>query len=148
MLTGVWPPPGGRARGARAAAIADMRTPPHRILFTPDDRILVGGADQAATPERKRGDTLVQRTGQLMYELLTIYPVISGLMPEYGWELPYGETADRLPYIGPHRNFPRHLFALGSGGDSISGAFLAARIVLRQLNGASDRVDGVFGWNR
>jgi glycine/D-amino acid oxidase-like deaminating enzyme len=148
VLTEVVPAGVRRMLGTRGATIADTRTPRHRIRFTADDRILVGGADQPATPERKRDAVLVQRTGQLMYELLTMYPVISGLTPEYGWELAYGETADGLPYIGPHRNFPRHLFALGSGGDSVTGAFLAARIVLRNLQGTPDKTDAVFGWTR
>ena len=39
-------------------------------------------------------------------------------------------------YIGPHRNYPHHLFALGSGGDSITGAFVAARHAARALRGA------------
>lgn len=148
VLTEVVPAAIRRALGTRGATIVDTRTPRHRIRFTADDRILVGGADQPATPERKREPILVQRTGQLMYELLTMYPVISGLMPEYGWQLAYGETADGLPYIGAHRNLPRHLFALGSGGDSVTGAFLAARIVLRNLQGAPDKADAVFGWTR
>lgn len=139
---------GLRSAGLHRATIADARTPRHRIRFTDDDRILVAGADQAETPQKKRDAVLVQRTGQLMYELLTMYPAISGLMPEYGWELSYGETADCLPYIGPHRNFPRHLFALGTGGDSVTGAFLAARVLLRHLQGAPDKADDIFGWTR
>jgi glycine/D-amino acid oxidase-like deaminating enzyme len=90
----------------------------------------------------------VQRTGQLMYELLTIYPAISGLRPAYGWEMSYGETADGLMYIGPHRNYPRHLFALGSAGDSLAGAFLAARILARGTREKLDKADDVFGWTR
>src|SRR4029453_8352603 len=58
-----------------------------------------------------------------------MYPAIVGLQPEWGWESSYGETADGLPYIGPHRNYPRHLFALGGAGDSLTGAFLAARVL-------------------
>jgi glycine/D-amino acid oxidase-like deaminating enzyme len=83
-----------------------------------------------------------------MYETLTMYPVISGLQPEYGWEAPYGTTADGLPYIGPHRNYPRHLFALGGDGDSVTGAFLAARILTRAIQGAPQKGDEVFGWTR
>lgn len=83
-----------------------------------------------------------------MYELLTMYPAISGLQPEYGWEMAYGETADGLMYIGPHRNYPRHLFALGSSGDSVAGAFLAARILARAARGEQDKADEVFGWTR
>jgi glycine/D-amino acid oxidase-like deaminating enzyme len=81
-----------------------------------------------------------------MYELLMMNPAISGLQPEYGWEGAYGETADGIMFIGPHRNYPRHLFALG--GDSLSGAFLAARVLARAADGAADRYDDVFGWTR
>ena len=83
-----------------------------------------------------------------MYELLTMYPAISGLRPAYGWELMYGATADGLMYVGPHRNYPHHLFALGGQGDSITGAFLAARILTRALHGQSQKGDDVFGWTR
>jgi glycine/D-amino acid oxidase-like deaminating enzyme len=83
-----------------------------------------------------------------MYELLTMFPAISGLMPEYGWELLSGETADGLMYIGPHRNYPRHLFALGGSGDSITGAFLAARSLVRALQDASEKEDAVWGFTR
>ena len=113
-----------------------------------DGRILIAGADQDETPERKRKAVLVQRTGQLMYELLTMYPAISGLIPEFGWELTYGETADGLMYIGPHRNYPHHLFALGGDADSITDAFLAARILSRAALGRSDKGDETFGWTR
>lgn len=126
----------------------DARTPHHRIRWTSDSRLLVSGADQDETAERKRAAVLVQRTGQLMYELLMMYPTISGLQPQCGWPLPYGETADGLMYIGPHRNYPHHLFALGSGGDSISGAFVAARILAAALRGQADKADDVFGWTR
>ena len=51
-------------------------------------------------------------------------------------------------YIGPHRNYPRHLFALGGEGDSITGAFLAARILARALQGQPQKGDDVFGWTR
>jgi glycine/D-amino acid oxidase-like deaminating enzyme len=130
------------------ATVRDMRTPHHRVRWTADQRLIVSGADQDETPSRKRDALLVQRTGQLMYELLMMYPAISGLQPQYGWHLPYGETADGLMYIGPHRNYPHHLFALGGGGDSISGAFVAARILARAVRGQVDKADEVFGWTR
>jgi bacillithiol biosynthesis deacetylase BshB1 len=112
-----------RQVGAAGLTFRDMRVPRRRVRWTPDHRLLIAGADQASPAPRARDAVLVQRTGQLMYELLTMYPAISGLRPEYGWDLPYGETADGLMYIGPHRNYPNHLFALGHSGDSIAGAF-------------------------
>jgi glycine/D-amino acid oxidase-like deaminating enzyme len=131
-----------------SVTLRDSATPHHRIRWTADHRLVVSGADQDEIPERLRQQTFIQRTGQLMYELLTMYPAISGLMPEYGWDLTYGETADGVMYIGPHRNYPHHLFALGGDGDSITGAFLAARILARAAAGATTRDDDVFGWMR
>ena len=130
------------------ATVRDLRTPHHRLRWTSDQRIIMTGGDQDEPPARTRDAVLVQRTGQLMYELLKMYPAISGLQPEYGWHLPYGETVDGLPYLGPHRNYPRHLFALGGGGDSIAGAFVAARILLRLVRDQVDKGDEVFGWTR
>jgi glycine/D-amino acid oxidase-like deaminating enzyme len=126
----------------------DLRTPRHRVRWTIDNRLVVSGGDQDEIPDRMRDAVLVQRTGQLMYELLMMYPAISGLQPDYGWHLPYGETADGLMYIGPHRNYPHHLFALGSSGDSISGAFVAARILARAVRGNVEKADEVFSWTR
>lgn len=131
-----------------AVTFRDLLTPPHRVRWTADHRLLVSGADQGETPARTRDALLVQRTGQLMYELLTMNPAISGLRPEFGWEMAYGDTADGLPYIGAHRNYPHHLFALGGSGDSVTGAFLAARVLARALGGAPAKGDEVFGWTR
>ena len=81
-----------------------------------------------------------------MYELSTLYPEISGIAPAYGWEAPYGRTADGLPYIGPHRNFPRHLFAFGCASYSMTDAYLASRILLRHYRGEPEPADEVFGF--
>jgi glycine/D-amino acid oxidase-like deaminating enzyme len=118
------------------------------VLWTHDGRLLAVGGEQDETPLRRRPDVLVQRTGQLMYETLTMYPAISGLRPEFGWEASYGATADGLVYIGPHRNYPRHLFALGGAAESMTGAFLAARVLTRAVQGAEQKADQVFGWTR
>ena len=128
--------------------LRDTRTPPHRLRWAHGDRLLFAGADQQETPARLRNAVLVQRTGQLMYELLTMYPDISGLQPEWGWDASYGETADGLMYIGAHRNYPHHVFALGGGRDSVTGAFVAARIAVRAIQGSADKADEVFGWTR
>jgi glycine/D-amino acid oxidase-like deaminating enzyme len=95
-----------------------------------------------------RDKTIVQRTGQLMYELSMLYPDISGIQPEYGWAADYARTADGLPCIGAHRNFPHHLFAFADASHTITGAYLASRIMLRQHFEEMDPVDEVFGFHR
>jgi len=134
--------------GPQDMTFRDSHTPRRRVRWTADHRLLIAGADQDQPADRLRDATRIQRTGQLMYELLTMYPAIAGLRPEFGWELPYGETADGLMYIGAHRNYPHHVFALGGPSDSITGAFLAARLVTRAVQDASEKEDQVFGFTR
>jgi glycine/D-amino acid oxidase-like deaminating enzyme len=136
-----------RQLGDPGVVLTDAKVAPHRLRWAPGDRLIIGGADQDETPLRTRPAVLVQRTGQLMYQLLTMYPAISGLQPEYGWEVPYGVPADGLMYIGAHRNYPYHHFAVGGSG-SLAGAFVASRILLREFQGKAEKADEVFGWNR
>jgi hypothetical protein len=76
-----------------------------------------------------------------------MFPAISGLMPEYGWELPVVVTSDDVMYAGPHRNFPRHLFAWATRHDPAQ-AYLASRILLRHFLGDATRQDALFAFTR
>ena len=134
--------------GRRAAVLRDLASPPHLVRWVDDERLLVAGADTGEVPPRQLAKTIVQRTGQLMYELSTIYPDISGLMPAYGWSSIYGRTAHGLPFIGPHRNLPRHLFAFADSSGGVTGAFLASRILLRHFLGEPDAADEAFAFTR
>jgi glycine/D-amino acid oxidase-like deaminating enzyme len=134
--------------GRRDAIVRDAAEPPHLLRWIGDDRILVTGADSDAVPAKLRDKVIVQRTGQLMYELSTVYPEISGLEPEYGWSADYTRTGDGLPYIGAHRNYPHHLFAWGDASHSLTGAYLASRTMLRQHLGKDEPVDEAFSFNR
>jgi glycine/D-amino acid oxidase-like deaminating enzyme len=137
-----------RAVGRRAAALEDRHAPPHQLRWLRDDRILFTGADQPDVAARLRGKVLVQRTGQLMYELSLLYPDLSGIQPEWQWNFGRHATADGLPFIGPHRNFPHHLFALGEGRHGAATAWLAARILLRHYQGAPAKGDDLFSFAR
>jgi glycine/D-amino acid oxidase-like deaminating enzyme len=136
-----------KALGDRGAVLSSSGPEPFSVRWTADDRLLLCGGDQDETSLKARPGVLVQRTGQLMYDLLRTCPVISGLQPEFGWEASYGSSADGLMYIGAHRNYPHHFFGLGGWG-SITGAFVAARIILRAVKGDSEKADEVFGWTR
>jgi glycine/D-amino acid oxidase-like deaminating enzyme len=134
--------------GKRSVVIRDGATPPHVLRWVDDERLLIAGADGDQPADRLQEKTIVQRTGQLMYELSTIYPDISGTLPAYGWKAPYALTAEGLPYIGPHRNFPHQLFAFGDSSHGVTGAFLASRMLLRHYLGEADAADEAFGFTR
>jgi glycine/D-amino acid oxidase-like deaminating enzyme len=147
VLTARMPAALRKQLGDPQIVIRDLETPATQLSVV-GDRLLVCGGDQHAAPPRTRDAVLVQRTGQLMYEALKKYPAISGLQPEYSWESPYGMAADGLMYIGAHRNYPHHLFAVGGGSASVTGSFVAGRMLLRAVQGEPAKADGALGWNR
>ena len=137
-----------REFGRSRAIVIDQEVPPHVFRRTSDERVMFLGADQPAAAPRAREKAMVQRAGQLMYELSKLYPAIAGTRPEYGWFVPVSTASDGFMCIGPHRNYPRHLFAFGSGHNGVASAFLAARVLLRQYLGIPDRGDELFGFTR
>jgi glycine/D-amino acid oxidase-like deaminating enzyme len=148
VLTARMPAAMRRQVGDPRGVLTDVHTPPHHVRWVGDDRLLIAGGDQHDTPPRTRAAVVLQRTNALMYELLTMYPAIYGLRPEYGWDTSYGQSVDGLMYIGAHRNFPHHLFALGDRAVSVTGAFVAARILLRAVQETPDPADEAFSWTR
>jgi glycine/D-amino acid oxidase-like deaminating enzyme len=132
--------------GRRDIVVRDSAVPPHVIRWVEDERLLVMGADQLSPPVHLRDKTIVQRTGQLMYELSTLYPDISGILPEWGWDTEYSRSAHGLPCLGPHRNYPHHLFAFGNASHSVTGAYLASRVLLRHHLGEVDPGDEAFAF--
>ena len=133
--------------GQRTTMVRDTETPSHHLWFTADNRALFAGGDQKRQPDRLRDKTLVQRTGELMYELTRLYPAISGAMPQYGWDVPLAHAVDGALYAGSHRNFPFHLFAFGTLHDP-ARAFLASRIIVRNILGKPEKDDTHFSFAR
>jgi glycine/D-amino acid oxidase-like deaminating enzyme len=137
-----------RTMGQRAAALEQQGTTPHLLRWVADDRALWTGADGPEVPSRARDKALVQRTGQLMYELSVLYPEISGLAAEWSWDATHYDTVDHLPFAGVHRNFPRHLFAMGGSQHGAGFAWLAARVLLRTFKNELIKGDELFGFAR
>ena len=137
-----------RELGSRASVLLDTAAPPHTLRWLKDDRALFAGADQGVVADRGRDKALVQRGGQLMYELSVMYPAISGQPAEWAWSSKHYESVDRLPFVGLHRNFPRHLFAMAPGRHGAAFAWLAARILLRNYQKEPAKGDDLFGFSR
>jgi glycine/D-amino acid oxidase-like deaminating enzyme len=133
--------------GQRGTVLTDTDSPAHHLWLTADHRALFAGADQKRPADRLREKTLVQRTGQLMYELSRLYPAISGTAPAYGWDVPLAHPVDGVLYAGSHRNFPFHHFAFGTSHDP-ARAYLASRIILRNIQGRPEKADEFFSFAR
>jgi len=137
-----------RQLGTRKTVVRDSADPYHVVRWLDDERLLVTGADTDTPPERQRSKMVVGKTGQLMYETSVLYPDISGIQPAYGWSIDYAKTAEGLPYIGSHRNFPHHLFAFGDSSHSLTGSYLASRVLLRSFIDELEPSDKAFEFNR
>jgi glycine/D-amino acid oxidase-like deaminating enzyme len=133
--------------GAPSSILSDTETPAHFLAFTADHRALFAGADQKRPADRLRDKTLVQRTGQLMYELSRLYPAISGTAAAHGWDTPLAHSVDDVLYAGAHRNFPHQFFAFGTLHDP-ARAYLASRILVRCVLGQSEKEDEHFSFSR
>ena len=137
-----------RGFGRSRAIVLDQDDPRHTLRRTSDERLLFMGADQPCVTSRSHDRVVVQRTGQLMYELSKLYPAISGIQPEYGWDVPVSLTADGYPCAGPHRNYPHHLFTMGGGHNGVAAAYLSARVLLRHYLGQAEKGDDLIGFGR
>jgi gamma-glutamylputrescine oxidase len=133
--------------GQRGILLRDTESPSHHLWFTADHRALFAGGDQKRQPDRLREKTVIQRANELMYELTKLYPAISGTAPEYGWDVPLAHPVDGVLYAGSHRNFPFQLFAFGTSHDP-ARAFLASRIILRNILGKAEKDDVHFSFAR
>jgi glycine/D-amino acid oxidase-like deaminating enzyme len=140
--------PAAMRRAVRADAVVRGVGAPLAAAVTKGGRAVIQGGDQPRVPARLADQALVQRTGQLMYEWSLRHPAVSGIQPAYAWTASRVTGKDGLPIAGAHRNFPHHLFALGLGATGLAGAWLAARIVLRQYQGEPEPGDAVFGFGR
>jgi glycine/D-amino acid oxidase-like deaminating enzyme len=137
-----------REVGRRESVLTEAGTSPHWLRWLPDDRALFAGGLSAPVPIRQRDKALRPRVAQLMYEFSVRYPAISGLQARWGWNVPVVSTFDGLPWIGPHRNYPFHFFAMAFGWQGDGLAWHAARSALRYFQGNPRREDDAFGFVR
>lgn len=148
VVTAPLPAPLRRQMGQRRTVLEDAADRWRLVRWLQGDRIFVHGGRQSVVTERLRDRAITQRTGQMMYELSLLYPAISGLPPALSWDALDHDTADGLPLLGPHRNFPRHVFAFGSSRHGAGLAWLAARVALRHVQGEPLKTDEAFGFAR
>ena len=85
---------------------------------------------------------------KLMGQFQEVFACDTPFTRDFAWGGVYGETADGLPYIGPHPDFPCAQFALGYGGDGTTYSLLAAEIIRDALTGRTHRYAHTFGFDR
>lgn len=144
-------PIGLRARrrlGMGKVMLWDTERPYHYVRWTTDHRLLLGGADHPVKPGARRASQFAAATEALREYFFDLLPVLADVGIDTAWEGLFAMTPDSLPYIGPHRRYPRHLFALGYGGNGMTFAALAARILVEHWHGTTSPDHALFAFNR
>jgi len=126
----------------------DANRPYHYARWTADHRLLIGGGDRPAHGGRSRSARLREAGNGLRHAFARLLPRVESLDFELIWEGLFALTRDSLPFIGPHRRYPRHLFALGYGGNGMTFASLAARILLEHWQGVRSADHALFAFGR
>jgi glycine/D-amino acid oxidase-like deaminating enzyme len=137
-----------RALLAKRAMLWDTDRPYHYLRWTDDGRLILGGEDVKHRSNRDVAARLTAGRKRLIAYLARIYPMLADERPEYAWGGLFAETADGLPYVGAHRRYPGHLFALGYGGNGMTASFLAAQILLGRYRKDLDPRESLFAFNR
>ena len=137
-----------RRLGLRKVMLWDTERPYHYVRWTADHRLLLGGADRPVKPGARREAQFAAATQALREYFFDLFPALADAGIEGAWEGLFAMTPDGLPYLGPHRRYPRHLFALGYGGNGMTFAALAARILAEQRRGIASPDHALFAFNR
>jgi glycine/D-amino acid oxidase-like deaminating enzyme len=141
-------PPERRRLGLGAVMLWDTDRPYHYARWTRDHRLMLGGADRPQVGGRRRKAALRDGAEAVRSYFTSLYPVLDEVAYEAAWEGLFAMTPDSLPYIGPHRRYPRHLFALGYGGNGMTFGFLAARLLLDHYRGDVGSDHELFAFSR
>jgi glycine/D-amino acid oxidase-like deaminating enzyme len=142
-----------RVRARQCVMAWDSDRPYHYLRWTDDGRLLVGGEDTNHRTSKGSRRRIAKAQERLLVYLARIYPELAGETPDYAWEGLFAETPDGLPYIGEHSRYPKHLFALGYGGNGMTASYLAAKTLLdlyqrRDKGRKSRRTGNLFAFAR
>jgi glycine/D-amino acid oxidase-like deaminating enzyme len=108
----------------------------------------LGGEDRLVQPGQRRRQQFKTASRELRAYFETRLPALATVRTEAAWEGLFAMTADSLPYIGPHRRYPLHWFALGYGGNGMTFGFLASRLLLERWQGVKSRDHALFEFAR
>jgi glycine/D-amino acid oxidase-like deaminating enzyme len=137
-----------RELGLADVMLWDTRRPYHYARWTADRRLLLGGGDRPLRGGPPAPARIAAARDAIRAHFEPLLPALAGMTLTHAWEGRFANTRDSLPFIGPHRRYPRHLFALGYGGNGMAFGPLAARILLEQFQGRDSDDHALFRFGR
>ncbi len=114
---------------------------------TEDGRVMLGGEDEASATRHANDRLLDKKARRLVRRFNGWFPDVA-FEPAYRWAGVFSTTADGLPYIGTVRDHPRAWLALGYGGNGITFAAIAARLIRDAWRGIANPDAAIFAFDR
>jgi glycine/D-amino acid oxidase-like deaminating enzyme len=120
----------------------------HYARWTADHRLLLGGADRPIGGGRPPAARLATAIAAIREHFERVLPALADVALTHAWEGRFANTPDSLPYVGRHRRYPRHAFALGYGGNGMTFGSLAGRLLVEQWQGRRSPEQALFAFDR
>ncbi|WP_416056314.1 NAD(P)/FAD-dependent oxidoreductase [Stenotrophomonas maltophilia] len=118
------------------------------LRATGDRRLLVGGLDDAIDIPARRDRRVQGKARQLMKQLLHWFPQLDPT-PAFSWGGTFAETADGLPFFGPHPQWgPRVHLAMAYGGNGITYSMIGAQLLQARIERRRHPLQDLFGFDR
>lgn len=115
---------------------------------TGEGRLLIGGEDDDIDIPARRDALVEQKCNKMVGRIAELFPGFK-IKPTFCWAGTFAETADGLPFFGPHQQYgPRVLFAMAYGGNGISYSMIGAKLLREHIEGEQHKLAALFSFNR
>jgi glycine/D-amino acid oxidase-like deaminating enzyme len=118
------------------------------VRITRDRRLLVGGEDDAVDIPARRDRRVPGKAEKLLQRMHRLFPD-AAIVPAFSWAGTFAETADGLPFFGPHASLgPRVHFAMAYGGNGITYSRLGAGLLRARVERRGHPLARLFSFAR
>ena len=103
------------------------------LRATSDGRLLMGGEDDRVDVPARRDRAVLKKSKRILKKVRGLLPDIE-IEEGFAWAGTFAETADGLPFFGPHpEQGPRVHFAMAYGGNGIAYSMIGAELIRRRI---------------
>lgn len=117
------------------------------LRITDDNRLLVGGEDDAFHSPKRRDASIATKANTIEEKVRELIPDLEWER-EFAWAGTFGKTKDGLAYIGPTEEYANCLFALGFGGNGITFSSIATNLIADMVQGQNPDSADLFRFVR
>ena len=139
----------GDALGSLADTLVWESARPYLYLRTTGDgRLLLGGEDDTIDVPARRDARVEKKSRRLMTKLRGLLPHLQ-VEAAFAWAGTFAETADGLPFFGPHAQYgPRVHFAMAYGGNGITYSMIGAGLLRALIEKRRHQLADLFSFGR